>query len=427
MTNAANRALASGDPNSGQTQFLHDPCGRVRFVQPALGPGEQEFFYTRYDAIGRVVEQGTVAQAWNPTALAPLAAQADWPTADVARTVSLALTYDGDGSAAAQIGQKVGCVTATPAPAGGVACVTTEAFTYAPDGRLVKAGLVVSGPASSSGEVGYSYNNLGELTTLTLPSGAPLAQVIYTTNDQGWITAIGSSESSPADIAVYTYSADGAVETESLGNGAWVRQIEYMSPGWLAQAVATSQDKKQSLRLAYTYNPDSTVATRGADCAFASVTETLKDTYAYDGQGRLTSAQGSSNDQITSYDPNGNILSVTQGGSEQHFTQASGNDQLAQVLIGGASSPVVYDARGRLTSALGRLLSYDNATNLPYSATMNSQQVQFGYGSRRQRVLKQVSGKEKATTMDAYWVPGVNGLFGVFHGHWQRNASRIVL
>src|SRR4029434_2889010 len=126
--------------------------------------------------------------------------------------------------------------------------------------------LTVSGPASANGNVGYAYNNLGEMTVLTLPSGGPLAQVTYTLNDQGLITGIGSKSSS--DIAAYTYTMDDAVETETLG-GAWTRQMQYTSPGWVQQVVAKSGDG-QGLTLAYSYNSDSTVATRSIKYAFAN-------------------------------------------------------------------------------------------------------------------------------------------------------------
>ncbi|HKY03237.1 MAG TPA: RHS repeat-associated core domain-containing protein, partial [Blastocatellia bacterium] len=404
---AASRAVATSVPDSGQTQFLYDPCGRVRFVQPAMENDEEWFFYTRYDAVGRVVEQGTAAQKWDPRVLGPLAAEPGWPTPDVPRTVSLELSYDGDGNDPTLIGQKTGSVTRTPAPRGGTPCVADEAFTYDAFGQVIGAALSVSGPASSNGAIGYSYNNLGELTAMKLPSGSPLAQVFYTMNDQGWVTGIGSSADSRSDIAAYTYSADGAVETESLGNGAWARAAVYTSPGWVQEVVTTSADNQQRLSLSYTYNADGNVATREIAYAFGSSTGELSDVYTYDGQGRLVSAQGSSDDHIDSYDPNGNIFAVTQRGASQSFTQVPGSDQLRQAVIGGSSSPVSCDVRGRVTSALGRTLSYDDATNLTVGGSMNSNQVQFGYGGRRQRVLKQVSGEKVATTT---YFTGLSGL-----------------
>jgi large repetitive protein len=391
VTDAANQAVAARDPDSGQTQFLYDPCGRVRFVEPALATGEQWFYYTRYDAIGRVVEQGTVPQAWDPVTLGPLAAQSDWPTSDVPHTVSLTLAYDGDGTDPTQIGQKISCVTTTP---GEIPCVATESYSYDASGQLTGVALTISGPASASGTVAYAYNNLGEMTILTLPSDAPLAQVTYTLNDQGWITGIGSKSSS--DIAAYTYTMDGSVETETLG-GAWTRQMQYTSGGWAQQVVAKSAGG-QGLTLAYTYNPDSTVATRSIKYAFANAEAVLSDTYSYDSQGCLAGAAGSSDEQISSYDPNGNILALTQAGKSQSFTQAAGSDQVQRANIDGSISAVIYDARGRMKSSLGRTFTYDDATNLTVTASTNTQQVQFGYGSRRQRVLKAVSGKTLGVT-----------------------------
>lgn len=406
ITDGANRALVTDEANSGETQFLYDGCGRVRFVQAAIADGDEpSFSYTRYDAIGRVVEQGTVDMAWEPVTLAGLAAQPDWPTADVAHTVSLILSYDGDGNDATLIGKKVACTTTTPPPDGGVACVVNETFSYDASGRVTGLALTVAGPSSAAAATGYGYNNLGEVVSVTYPQGSPLAAVAYTLDDQGWITAVGSEES-PSSISAYSYTPDGAIERETLGNGDWVRTITYASPGW-ALRVATAAPDGQSFTLSNTYNADGTIATRSVDYAFTTLNATLADSYTYDGQGRLETADGSSDDQVTSYDPNGNILAATVGGDQQTFSQAAGTDQLEQVTIGGARTDVVYDARGRVTSALGRTLSYDDATNLTVAASLASNTVQFGYSSRRERVLRQVTGPDASTTV---YVNGPGGM-----------------
>ena len=399
VADAAGRAVATSGPNAGQTQFLYDACGRVRFVQPALGPGEQYFFYTRYDPIGRVLEQGTVALAWDPATLAPCATQPDWPTPDVPHTVARAWIYDGGGNDPSQIGQKINCVTITPAAEGGTPYTAIEAFVHDAAGQLIAVALQVSGPAVAQGAIAYAYNNLGELVGLMLPPGSPLTWVRYTHDDQGMITAISSPESAGADIAAYTYTMDGLVETETLGGGAWTRAVQYASPGWVQQVVTTSADGQQSLTLAYTYNPDSTVASRQITYAFPSLAATLADSFTYDGQGRLVSAQGASNDQITAYDPNGNIWGVETGGSPQSFALGPGTDEIAQATIGGQATPVTYDARGRVTGALGRTFGYDNATGLTVAAATAAQAVQFGYGGHGQRVLKQVSGASTGTAV----------------------------
>ncbi len=398
VVDAISRTLSRSAVDSGETQFVYDPCGRVRFVLAAQADGESPSLgYTRYDAIGRVVEQGTVAMDWDVDTLTGLAAQRDWPTADVPRTVSATLSYDGDGNDATTIGKKAACTTITPPPEGGVATVVDELFAYDASGRVTGSTVTVGGPTSCSAATAYGYNGLGEVVLLTYPQGSPISSVRYALDDQGRITAVGT-ENSVSDIAEFSYTADGAIDTETLDGGAWVRTVAYASPGW-PLVVATTAEDGQSLTLAYTYNADGAVATRSVDYAFPSADETLVDAYTYDAQGQLTAADGSSDDQVTSYDPNGNLLAATVGGDQQTFSQAAGTDQLQQATVGGSTTEVVYDARGRVTSALGRTLSYDDSTNLTVAASMGADQVQYGYGSRRQRVLKQVTGANASSTV----------------------------
>jgi RHS repeat-associated protein len=264
-------------------------------------------------------------------------------------------------------------------------------FTYDAFGRLSAVAMTVNASFSATGTTSYIYNNLGELTILTQPAGSPLERIYYTINDQGWITAIGSAPNAADSIASYSYTIDGSVETESLG-GKWTRSAQYLSPGWIDQVVTKSSDNSQSLSLKYTYNADGTIATRAIDYAFSALSGSLADTYTYDGQGRLKDATGSSNEHVTSYDPNGNIWAVTQVADAQSFPCIAGKDQLSQMQLGDHNNAVKYDARGRMTTGLGRTLAYDNTTNLTISGSSGSTVVQFGYGSQGQRVLKMVTG-----------------------------------
>ena len=398
VADAADRAVSTTEPDAGETLFVYDACGRARFVRPAQGTGPAYYFYTTYDAVGRVLEQGTIDGAWDPSALAPFAAEADWPTPDVARAVSLTLSYDGDGNDPTAIGQKVSAVTTTPGPDGGAACVATERFGYDNAGRVATVELDVAGPTTSTGTAAYAHNNLGELVGLTFPSGSPLSQVVYTIDDRGRITDVGSSPTSPSDLATYTYTAEGQVETETLGAAAWTRTASYTSEGWVEQVTTTAPDDTTALTMAYTYNADSTTATRDVTFAFDAADEALSDTYTYDGQGRLVASNGSSDEAISSYDPNGNIVAVTQGGATQAFTPAAGCNQVESVTLAGSTTAVDYDARGRVVAALGRTFAYDDATNLTVGATNGTTAVQFGYASRHQRVLKQVDGPTARTT-----------------------------
>jgi hypothetical protein len=136
IADLAGRVVSSSEPDTGETQFLYDPCGRVRFVQPALDPGEVGFVYNKYDAIGRIIEHGTVPQAWNPSLLSTYAADPSWPGPTESPAITYSFSFDGDGSEATAIGMKTACVTTTAAPARGTPCVSTEAYTYDSSGRL---------------------------------------------------------------------------------------------------------------------------------------------------------------------------------------------------------------------------------------------------------------------------------------------------
>ena len=387
VVDGCGRTIATADPNCGETDAIHDAGGRVRFAQPSLDPGAVGFLYSKYDPLGRILEIGSIPQPWTPDTLAAKAADPGWPDATVQRTVTRSWTYDGDGNLAGALGQKTACVTTTTPPSG-VAAVAAERFAYDDAGRLIAVTLDVSGAAAASGAIGYAYNNLGELTALTMPAGAPLDQVVYSIDDQGSITGIGTSLEAATNIAGYTYAADGCVEVEQLGDGAWTRSTAYLSPGWVSSLETLASDGAQRVDLSYTYNADGTVSGRTVDYALTALTETIDDTFEYDGQGRLAAAGGSSDEQITSYDPNGNVWTAVQSGDALSFEHAAGTDRLSQTTIAGDTLPVSYDARGRMTQSLGRTLSYDAVTGLTTAASTASAGVQLGYGGQGQRVLK---------------------------------------
>jgi hypothetical protein len=187
------------------------------------------------------------------------------------------------------------------------------------------------------------------MTVIDMPPGSPLAQVVYTINHQGWITAIGSL-ANQSQIASYTYTAEGDLQMETLG-GAWTRSIQYYSPRWIQQSSTASSDGGQSLTLAYTYHADGTPAGRQITYNFAALSGEVAETYQYDGQGRVQKATNNSNNPDGSYlyDPNGNIWSTVEGGTAS-FSYSPGTNHLSQAIIGGQTNLVSYDARGRMTA-----------------------------------------------------------------------------
>ncbi|MEA2564064.1 MAG: large repetitive protein [Acidobacteriota bacterium] len=388
------RTTALSDPDSGQTQFVSDSSGRLRFVQPALDSGPAWFLYYKYDPLGRMVEEGTAAGAWDRATLMELAEDQSWPNQDM--TVSVASSWDGDGADPRLIGMKHRTVSYNPAPAADPdagACTVTETFGYDGAGRNVSVRLQTEGAVAADGTVGYAYNGMGDVTRLDLPAGATPAAVFYGYNDQGRITAAGTSAGG-ADLGAFTYTPDGDLQTQALGGGAWQQAIDYASPGWPLSMTTRSADGSQSLGFTYTYEADGAVQSRATDFSFTGTADQDAETFAYDGQRRLLSATGTHDVAFTQYDPNGNIWSVDQDGVQQSFPLQPGSDRLQSVTIGGDTSSVAYNARGQMTSGMGRTLTYDPCTAMTTSISTStgsgSSAIRLAYGGVQQRVFKQV-------------------------------------
>jgi RHS repeat-associated protein len=413
------RTRMSVDPDAGTTQFIYDACGRLRFVQPQLDDGETGFIYYRYDRAGRMVEEGLLQQAWDVATLESHADDFDWPSEADSPIVAVTWSYDGTGDDPMQIGRKLEAVTVNAAPTlvdGGQTLTSTERFAYDRSGRIVACTLELSGATTTSGTTGYAYDNLGELLVVSLPEGAPIRELRYAYDDLGRITTVGTNS---AQLASYTYTAEDKVETETLGDGAWIRAMQYESPGWVEQVQTNSGAGTQSLTLAYTYYADGSFETRSIAFELAASNGTESDSYTYDGQGRLLSATGSSAIDNYGYDPNGNPWSVSYSdGSGDSFPLVSGSDRLQASNCGGVAYDVAYDAQGRLKQALDGSIAYQDATGLSSGWAFGSSQTQLGYGGHRQRVFKRVQQGTSTTDSIYFCGPASGPLARVDGGEW---------
>ncbi len=430
------RLTARTGPSTGTTAYLYDGCGRTRFVQPPLDSGELGYQYTKYDALGRPVEEGIIPDAWDVATLAPLALETGWPTQDVARTVTRSYSYDGTGADPTQIGRTVSVTTTNPPPAAlssAVAVTTTETFTYDALGRLTSVAQTLSGAVGQSGAIGYGYNVLNEPVQIVYPEGSPLPQVLYAYDDLGRVVGIGSSTATPTDIAAYTYTINGEIETEVRNEGTLTGTYQYTSPGWLQTYTATvSTDDSACLTIAYDYRGDASVSQRTVTTAFSDTPAVTTTNYTYDPRRQLTAAVatgGGGNESVGSYDPNGNIWSVADDGGTTSFTHQSGSDRLSTVTPpDGDALACTYDARGNLLALGGeRVLGMDFGLGFTASAVTGSTAVRFAYGGANQRVLKQVgtgtptnlvyfAGQSRiplATVQDGTWTAFVVGPTGL--------------
>ncbi len=416
--------LSSTDNDTGNTAFIYDNCGRIRFTQPEMEAGEQWFIYYKYDRSGRLIETGSIPQAWDQSSLQAYANDASWPDSVVNPKLYLSCSYDGNGDEPDLIGRKVQTITYNDSPDGldsSQAVISTEQLSYNRAGQVILYDMRLSGASSVSGVIAYTYNNIGELTVLTMPQGAPIKAVHYSYNDLGQITTIAEGTDPNNVLASYTYTADGSVQTEALANNSWLRQVQYTSTGW-AKQVLTSSQNNQSLQLSYDYFADGAAKECTIDFNMSSNTSTTTDSYSYDAQGRLYSATGGAGINSYHYDNNGNMTSVDYSdGHSDLFTLTSntGNNQLQQVTYQQSQSDVGYDALGRVNQLQGGTLSYQSISGLTAAWTFGDTQTQLAYGEHRQRIFKRVQDDSGYNSDTLYFCgPGLSPVARIDDGVW---------
>ncbi|WP_152566135.1 RHS repeat domain-containing protein [Lysobacter antibioticus] len=349
------------DSDTGQTQVLYNGKGQLRFVQPALDSGQQYLLYRRYDALGRVLEEGVLEAAWDPAALSPYLDDPAWPAAADGAVPGRVYRYDGDGSDPNALGQLVETTTYNPDPGDGLgACTVVESWSYDGLGRAITARLQIDGAASQDATVGFAYNNLNEVVRIDLPDGAPLPAIVYVYDDLGRIVSIGTPDA-PDAIARYTWTANGQLQTAV--RGALSELWNYDSPGCVTLHQA-SVGGAVAFAQSFSYTPDRLVQQRTTQLATAIATGTRQTNYVYDGQQRLATATVVSGDtgnlSIDSIDANGNIWASTADGVTLSTPCTPGNNRLAAATFGsGPAAAFQYHADGAPSQWRGLDIGYD--------------------------------------------------------------------
>lgn len=391
LTNALSQTASLSDVDSGSTSFIYDSAGNLRFVLPAMGSGEQWYIYYKYDALGRRVEEGTVASPWSPQTLQQQADSRLLPSSGDSTVTPVVITeYDGTGGDPTAIGMKTRTTAKNPAPGSikGAGNITVkEDFTYGPDGNITKVNQTVSGGLALSGAIGHKFNALGELVQMDLPAGCPIASIYYGYDDHGSVTTVGKTPGG-AELGTFGYSADRHPESWSVPG--WSRLITYTGQGWVQSSVTSATAGSQSFALSHTYQADGVMDSRRANWSFPSFSRSYSDTFTYDGHRRLAGASGDSNVQFTSYDPNGNLFTAVHAGKTTSLQHAAGKNQVSSASIeGGAQSALSWNARGQLVSGLGRSFEYLPSLGRTRAITTSTAQVALAYGGNQQRVVKQ--------------------------------------
>jgi RHS repeat-associated protein len=417
-------------PDAGESRYVFDPSGRLRFATSPQSAADGVVVYWKYDPMARVVEEGTITAAWDRGALQARAdGDPSYPAAGPGTAWKKRYVYDGDGSQAFAIGM----LWKTSVHNGG-SDIVEERYEYGVAGRVVRTTLSVPAYDQKDHVVIYAYDTLGNPLQITYAATGEQPESLYRAyDDLGRLVGVGASPGGGASYVACTVTAENQVGTQRLGPAGQPLvdvAYDYMSPGWPQRVTATRRSDGRVVfaeTLGYTaggydraqpgyYNGSIAVAElqfdRPADSAYSI-------NYAYDAAARLTTANDSRGAAFSygvgvnaSFDANSNTLGVQAGPTAETFVYQPGTNRLGQINDAGGK-PVVgfgYDGNGN-TSLLTRDeaslgLSYDASTQLTTSVTAPAGTTSFQYGGRNERVLKDSS----PTSTVKLYVRGMSGM-----------------
>jgi YD repeat-containing protein len=407
-------ALASvTTADSGATQFLYDALGRLRFQLDADGAAQTNprIVYVLYDGLDRPTEQGWVQAAgvtW-ATAAANVNNQT-WPSGISGAIWYRRLTYDlmPSGASAPNLIGRVSQLAVNSGLAASPAAFDTHAYAYDLAGNIVTITSTVPSFSTTAYQASFTYNNLGQTTGVTYPrplnqQGQPTGTPTLVTsfyNRLGQLAAVGNAPrgdevvdpDNPANgpkerYALYRYTADGQVLTESFNNLAtpYVRSYQYTPAHWLAGIAGDFYSETVTFGTggiggSSTYDGKITAWSAvyrdkpGVDPYSAPVTYQANWTYGYDGQGRLAAAAcasplsgatrtiGSATSPV-SYDANGNFKTIPLGSASQQYSYQTGSAPEDLGVSGGDPLPQINDRINLVATTLSAAIAFTDGEN----------------------------------------------------------------
>ena len=408
-----NEVTATVETDSGRTAFAYSSAGRRRLLQDAAGAAAAPPYcvYAKYDRLGRLVEEGT----WNGTLATVTQAQLDdlsWPPDG---TWSRRFTWDvPNGSEANAHGRLTAAATLD----------VVQQYVYDASGRPTQVTTKLSG---STTQLALGYDGVGRLKSMSEPASGYDVQYAY--DEQGRLTSVGTS-ANPVAYASYAYHNDTVTET-LLGN-AVTRRYTMNALGDL-QSIADDFftetlffDTRASGGTGYR-NGQIASAKYAFNWPGAPLPEYVYE-YYYDAFGRLTRADNSVNPAWSigtatapvAYDNNGNIQSLTRGGTTVAFNYIPTTNRLSD--FGGPGQSFAYDANGNVTaSAWLRLrgMCYDPVSNaltfandMMFVADAAGRRVLRRDGHGQRTYVRDLQGRVLVETSDSSNVRYVYGLRG---------------
>lgn len=299
-----------------------------------------------------------------------------------------------------------------------------ETYSYDSFGRNTSKNRTFTGVAGTF-TTGYQYNQIGQQTRITYPSGRPIRTNHNSRGQLSGLDSINGSTSSPYLSAV-GYDVAGLITSFALGNGV-AESFDYSPTRLQLICQKVMRNEITLMNLCYDYQADEEQS--GAETTAGNSGQLMRirnnesgqpsavngqpknREFAYNNQGDLMTETRLGSQLRFSYDRWGNRTGVwdrTVGGTQIQnvaLTQQPGaplgvpNNRIA--TVGGVSH--TYDSAGNLTSDGGHTYRYDAAGRLAKVDAGTSNEASYCYDSQNRRMKKVVGTGAAAVTTYYIW------------------------
>ena len=345
---------ASSDPDRGSWTYQYDSLGDLINLRDAKTSAPNWTQQLTYDALGRpltrVETEGTTTWTWGTVAA----------NHEIGRLTQLSGLGD------------------------------TEAYTFDAYGRPASRTQTWN---STNYVVGYAYNTLGKLDTLTYPS-TPLSANAFAVKygyTNGYLSSLQNYTGGTAGTTFWQLTAGGVnmdpwghVVDETLGTTTAVRIQSAFDAvtSWVNTREVGSGGSGNNLQnLAYQWDLNGNLSQR------QDLKQALTEAFNYDNLNRLSTStlNGTQNLSVT-IDNTGNITQRVEAGVTYPYTYDTTHKHAVDTVgTGGNQTTSAYDANGNMSTRNGYSLSWSTA-NLPTTINgPNGVSATFSYGPDRQR------------------------------------------
>jgi len=265
-------------------------------------------------------------------------------------------------------------------------------YEYTQFGELKKQTDTITG---STYVTQYTYTNMGQVQTLTYPSGHKLTYSYDIDGKVSSVTALinGQTKNVVTNVDYYPF---GPMKSMNYGNG--LTRTLIFDLDYKLQSISTPN--VQGLNYSYDLRDNINGITN-------TVTSANSQTMYYDALDRLDTVTSSSGNHDYNFDFVGNRTSTTISGTSDTYNTASNSNRLLSITRPGTSRVFGYDLKGNITSDTAFSAATKNYTyssmNRMASFTQSSTSANYYYNVLGQRMKKVVNGTA------SYFVYGQGG------------------